>query len=377
MWTKIYPPTQASTVTSTDCLYLCDACTLRVVHIILHTPPSPQTRLWDVFQRWCHAPPNQDAWWWGRWAWATAPTVWRLTFFPGSTRMPPQLPHPCMPPVAAMLLFCTAHLPVTCPVPPTACHMPCDPIPRSFSTLGVWAHNLCEPKSTHPHRRAQGAHHLTHSPQPTDPTVGCLPKMMPCSPQPRCLMMRPLGLSHRTNCLAPHLLSWINPHAATAATPLHAAGSCHASLLHRPPACHMPLCRPRLVTCPATQSLDPFQRLAFGLITCVNQNLPTHTGEHSHFNRLPLPMWRVHLKGCAHHLTHRKCIGNGVGVFLRRPLGPRLGGFWCAYVSPYFSGSDSVPGLIPISSRSRPDQSGAPFWLVGGRVWMSRDLGTS
>ena len=84
------------------------------------------------------------------------------------------------------------------------------------------------------------AHHLTHSPQPTDPAVGCLPKMMPCSPQPRCLMMRPLGLSHRTNCLAPHLLSWINPHAATAATPLHAAGSCHASLLHRPPACHMP-----------------------------------------------------------------------------------------------------------------------------------------
>ena len=155
VWTKIYPPTQASTVTSTDCLYLCDACTLRVVHIILHTPPSPQTRLWDVFQRWCHASPNQDAWWWGRWAWATAPTVWRLTFFPGSTRMPPQLPHPCMPPVAAMLLFCTAHLPVTCPVPPTACHMPCDPIPRSFSTLGVWAHNLCEPKSTHPHRRAQ------------------------------------------------------------------------------------------------------------------------------------------------------------------------------------------------------------------------------
>ena len=177
VWTKIYPPTQASTVTSTDCLYLCDACTLRVVHIISHTPPSPQTRLWDVFQRWCHAPPNQDAWWWGRWAWATAPTVWRLTFFPGSTRMPPQLPHPCMPPVAAMLLFCTAPLPVTCPVPPTACHMPCDPIPRSFSTLGV------------------------------------------------------------------------------------------------------------------------------GLITCVNQNLPTHTSEHSHFNRLPLPMWRVHLKGCAHHLT--------------------------------------------------------------------------
>ena len=177
VWTKIYPPTQASTVTSTDCLYLCDACTLRVVHIISHTPPSPQTRLRDVFQRWCHAPPNQDAWWWGRWAWATAPTVRRLTLFRGSTRMPPQLPHPCMPPVAAMLLFCTAHLPVTCPVPPTACHMPCDPIPRSFSTLGV------------------------------------------------------------------------------------------------------------------------------GLITCVNQNLPTHTGEHSHFNRLPLPMWRVHLKGCAHHLT--------------------------------------------------------------------------
>ena len=177
--TKIYPPTQASTVTSTDCLYLYDACTLRVVHIILHTPPSPQTRLWDVFQRWCHAPPNQDAWWWGRWAWATAPTVRRPTSFRGSTRMLPQLPHPCMPPVAAMLHLCTAHLPVTCPVPPTACHMPCDPIPRSFSTLGV------------------------------------------------------------------------------------------------------------------------------GLITCENQNLPTHTGEHSHFNRLPLPIWRVHLKGCAHHLTHK------------------------------------------------------------------------
>ena len=39
---------------------------------------------------------------------------------------------------------------------------------------------------------------------------------------------------------------------------------------------------------------------------CVNQNLPTHTGEHSHFNRLPLPMWRVHLKGCAHHLTQKE-----------------------------------------------------------------------
>ena len=152
---KIYPPTQASTVTSTDCLYLCDACTLRVVHIILHTPPSPQTRLWDVCQRWCHPPPNQDAWWWGRWAWATAPTVRRLTLFRGSTRMPPQLPHPRMPPVAAMLLLYTAHLPVTCPVPPTACHMPCDPIPRSFSTLGVGLITCENQKSTHPHRRAQ------------------------------------------------------------------------------------------------------------------------------------------------------------------------------------------------------------------------------
>ena len=59
--------------------------------------------------------------------------------------MPPQLPHPCMPPVAAMLLLCTAHLPVTCPVPPTACHMPCDPIPGSFFNAWRWAHNLCDP----------------------------------------------------------------------------------------------------------------------------------------------------------------------------------------------------------------------------------------
>ena len=88
---NFYPPTEASTATSTDCLYLCDACTLRAMHIILHTPPSPQTRLWDVFQRWCHAPLNQDAWWWGRWAWATAPTVRRLTFFPGS----PACRHSC------------------------------------------------------------------------------------------------------------------------------------------------------------------------------------------------------------------------------------------------------------------------------------------
>ena len=108
VWTKIYPPTQASTVTSTDCLYLCDACTLRVVHIILHTPPSPQTPLWDVFQRWCHAPPNQDAWWWGRWAWATAPTVRRLTFF-----------------LAATPLHAAGSCHATPLHRPPACHMPC------------------------------------------------------------------------------------------------------------------------------------------------------------------------------------------------------------------------------------------------------------
>ena len=32
--------------------------------------------------------------------------------------------------------------------------------------------------------------------------------------------------------------------------------------------------------------------------------LPTHIGEHSHYSRLPLPMWRVHPKGYAHHLSH-------------------------------------------------------------------------
>ena len=37
------------------------------------------------------------------------------------------------------------HLPVTCPVPPTACHMPCDPIPGSFFNAWRWAHNLCDP----------------------------------------------------------------------------------------------------------------------------------------------------------------------------------------------------------------------------------------
>ena len=32
--------------------------------------------------------------------------------------------------------------------------------------------------------------------------------------------------------------------------------------------------------------------------------LPTHIGEHSHYSRLPLPMWRVHPKDYAHHLSH-------------------------------------------------------------------------
>ena len=59
-----------------------------------------------------------------------------------TTRMPP---HPCMPPVAAMLLLCAAHLPVTCPALPMACHMPCDPIPGSFFKAWRWAHNLCDP----------------------------------------------------------------------------------------------------------------------------------------------------------------------------------------------------------------------------------------
>ena len=50
---QIYPPTQMSTVISTDCLYLCDACTLRVVHIILHNckfifPPTPPG--WNIYQ---------------------------------------------------------------------------------------------------------------------------------------------------------------------------------------------------------------------------------------------------------------------------------------------------------------------------------------
>ena len=57
MRTKIYPPTQASTVTSTDCLYLCDACTLRVVHIILHSnklPRNPEKTSWG--NQWFHSP---------------------------------------------------------------------------------------------------------------------------------------------------------------------------------------------------------------------------------------------------------------------------------------------------------------------------------
>ena len=32
--------------------------------------------------------------------------------------------------------------------------------------------------------------------------------------------------------------------------------------------------------------------------------LPTHIGEHSHYSRLPLPMWRMPPKGYAHHLSH-------------------------------------------------------------------------
>ena len=34
---NFYQPTQASTATSTGCIYLCDACTLRAMHIMLHT----------------------------------------------------------------------------------------------------------------------------------------------------------------------------------------------------------------------------------------------------------------------------------------------------------------------------------------------------
>ena len=35
-------------------------------------------------------------------------------------------------------------------------------------------------------------------------------------------------------------------------------------------------------------------------------SLPTHTSEHSYYSRLPLPMWRVHLKdlGAMHILSH-------------------------------------------------------------------------
>jgi len=35
-------------------------------------------------------------------------------------------------------------------------------------------------------------------------------------------------------------------------------------------------------------------------------DMPTHKGEYSYHSKLPLPMWRVHLKGCAHHLEHEE-----------------------------------------------------------------------
>ena len=107
--------------------------------------------------------------------------------------------------------FCLQHRRLKSCQEPLMCHLRWRKFLGTPSINGVRTKNLPTHTGEHSHFNRlplpmwrvhlKGcAHHLTHSPQPTDPAVGCLPKMMPSSPQPRCLMMRPLGLSHRTNC---------------------------------------------------------------------------------------------------------------------------------------------------------------------------------
>ena len=43
----LYPPTQVSTATSQGCLYSCDACTLRAVHLLSHSP-QPADLTWTA-----------------------------------------------------------------------------------------------------------------------------------------------------------------------------------------------------------------------------------------------------------------------------------------------------------------------------------------
>ena len=43
----LYPPTQVSTATSQGCLYSCDACTLRAVHLLSHSP-QPADFTWTA-----------------------------------------------------------------------------------------------------------------------------------------------------------------------------------------------------------------------------------------------------------------------------------------------------------------------------------------
>ena len=57
----LYPPTQVSTATSQGCLYSCDACTLRAVHLLSHSPQPADftwtagctrdkaTAIWSIF----------------------------------------------------------------------------------------------------------------------------------------------------------------------------------------------------------------------------------------------------------------------------------------------------------------------------------------
>ena len=51
----LYPPTQVSTATSQGCLYSCDACTLRAVHLL--SQPQLRIQLCPTKKRKCHTNP--------------------------------------------------------------------------------------------------------------------------------------------------------------------------------------------------------------------------------------------------------------------------------------------------------------------------------
>ena len=67
----LYPPIQVSTATIQGCLYPCDACTLRAVHILSHSPGcgNLQVLVWEIsFSSLAAKPRIPSPQWWAGYA---------------------------------------------------------------------------------------------------------------------------------------------------------------------------------------------------------------------------------------------------------------------------------------------------------------------